>query len=478
MRRTSRIIACAVASIALIAPVQPSRAAEPPRPEARRSITDTTWQWPTAAQFRDVFRLADYNTRVVVIGVTLLGLASGIVGTFAYLRKRALMGDALGHATLPGIAAAFLLLETKSLPILLIGATLSGVLGVLAVAGLRSIPRIKEDAAIGIVLSVFFGIGMVLMAFVQQMRTGHEAGLQNFIYGKAASMLERDARLIAASALVVIAGSLLLYKEFRLICFDQPFAGAQGYPVVALDLAMMALVVVTTVVGLQAVGLILVVAMLIVPPAAARFWTDRLFGMTLLAGLFGALSGWLGASLSALLPRLPTGAIIVVCAGAFFVVSMFFAPQRGILAGLWRQAALRRRIAMQHLLRALAEFEELHGRPAPVSGDELRSRRRMSHAALRAVLARAMRRNLVVRDADGRIRLTDDGRVEATRVLRNHRLWEIYLIRYADIAPSHVDRDADEIEHVLSEQIIRELEASLQTLAPIPPSPHVLGDRP
>jgi manganese/zinc/iron transport system permease protein len=439
-----------------------------------RSITDTRFAWPTAGEFVRALSLQDYNTRVVVIGTTLLGVAAGIVGTFAYLRKRAMLGDALSHATLPGIALAFLLTAQKQLWILLLGATITGILGVVVVLGMRAIPRIKEDAAIGIVLSVFFGAGMVLMSLVQQMRTGDEAGLQSFIYGQAAAMLVRDAVVIGASAAAVTLGCALLFKEFRLICFDKAYAGAQGWPVVWIDLLMLGLVVLITVVGLQAVGLILVVALLIIPATAARFWTDRLTVMVALAAIFGGLSCYLGATLSALTPRMPTGAVIVVVTGIAFLASMFLAPHRGIVAGLARRVALARRVVNQHLLRALAEFEELRGLDTPVGLDELLRVRTWSTARLKRLIRGAVHRSLLVGEPEGKVRLTSAGRIEARRMLRNHRLWEMYLIKYADIAPSHVDRDADEVEHVLPPDLVQELEEAMAKEGRIPPSPHPL----
>lgn len=442
-------------------------------PTNHRSITDTTVRWPSFDEITQTLMLRDYNTRVVVLGTTLLGLAAGVIGTFAYLRKRALMGDALSHATLPGIAIVFLILGSKNLPLLLIGAAASGVLGVLAVVGLRTIPRIREDAAIGIVLSVFFGVGMVLFSLVQQMKTGNEAGLQSFIYGKAAAMLNRDAWLIGGVATAVVLGCVLLFKDFRILCFDEDFAGSQGCPVLFIDLTMMALVVLTTVVGLQAVGLILVVALLIVPPSAARFWTDHLGTMTVLAGILGAVSAWLGATISALMPRLPTGAIIVLCAGVLFFISMMAAPRRGVLASVWRRWALARRIGLHHVLRALAEHEERYGEDVGMSLKDLLSARSWSAGSLNHSLNVAIRRGEVSRTKGDLLRLTATGRIEATRILRNHRLWELFLIRHADIAPSHVDRDADDVEHVLSETIVRELERALDETVAIPPSPHV-----
>jgi manganese/zinc/iron transport system permease protein len=366
----------------------------------------------------------------------------------------------------------FLLTGEKNPALLLAGASVTGVLGVLAVIGIRESTRLKEDAAIGIVLSVFFGVGMVLFSLVQQMNTGNEAGLQAFIYGKAAAMGERDAYLMAGVAAADITGAVLLFKEFRVVCFDQEFASVQGRPVLLIDLSMMALVVLTTVVGLQAVGLIMVVALLIIPAAAARFWTDGLLGMTLLAGVFGAVSGWLGSTVSAILPRMPAGAIIVICAGAVFMASLFLAPRRGLLAGLIRHTRLAETVAHQNLLRALAEAEEADGVSGLVTVERLRAMRSWSPRQLRRAMTRAARQGFIEWSHLPNAFLTRRGTAEARRILRNHRLWELFLVRHADIAPTHVDRDADEVEHVLGDEIVKELEAALAEGGGILPSPH------
>lgn len=441
-------------------------------PSTHRSITDTRFDWPTWSSVVRVATLRDHNTRIVVLGTTLLGLAAGLVGTFAYLRRRALMGDALSHATLPGVAAAFLITGEKNLTYLLLGATVTGVLGVLAVLAIRQSSRIREDAAIGIVLSVFFGAGLALMSIVQSTSTGNAAGLNQFIYGKAASMITSDATMIGIVAFVVVTGTILMFKEFRIVCFDQDFAASMGRSVVLIDLMMMGFVVLTTVIGLQAVGLILIVALLIIPAAAARFWTDDLKAMTMFAGTIGAMSGWIGASFSALLPKMPTGAIIVLTAGILFLFSMVFALRRGILPESVRRIRLRRRIALQHLLRAMAEIEERTGKPTPIDSAELVNMRSWTQRDLRRLTNRAKGAGLLTRKSWTELELTKLGRTHAQRVLRNHRLWETYLIEHADIAPSHVDRDADEIEHVLSEELIDELERALEAGQDIPPSPH------
>lgn len=418
--------------------------------------------------------LLRFNTLVVLSGTTLLGAAAGVVGTFAYLRKRAMMGDALSHATLPGVAAAFLLTATKSLTALMAGAAVTGILGVVAVIGISRLPRIKEDAAIGIVLSVFFAVGMLLVGIGKSLGMADISGLNDFIYGSAAAMLRRDALLIAAVAIGVIAACVVFYKEFRVVCFDQEYAAVQGWPVVRIDLLMMALVVVTTVIGLQAVGLLLVVALLIIPPAAARFWTDSLGRMIACAGAIGAASGLAGSIISAHYSRMPTGGIIVICGGVLFFLSMLLAPHRGVLAGLIRELSLRRTVAWQHLLRALAEHEERFADGARMERRELLACRSWSARQLDRVIGRAIRADAVATGLPDKVGLTAAGRVEARRVLRNHRLWELYLIRHADVAPALVDRDADEIEHVLSNEIIHDLEAALAEETPIPPSPHAL----
>lgn len=276
-----------------------------------------------------------YNTLIVLIGVGLLGAASGLVGTFATLRRRALVGDALAHAALPGLCLAFLVIGERWLPGLLLGALLSGIVGVGVIAFLRRWTRIKEDAAIGIVLSVFFGLGIVLSQIVQQQTaTGSKAGLDSYILGKTAGIILADVQLIGVVSLVALVVLLLLYKEAKVTVFDPDFARVQGWPVVLLDFVLMALLAVVVVVGLPAVGVVLMAALLILPGSAARFWSER-FGMVLtLATCFGATMGVVGAMLSARFEKLPAGPVIVLVGTAIFLVSALFAPRRGVLARL------------------------------------------------------------------------------------------------------------------------------------------------
>lgn len=439
-----------------------------------RSITDLSIEWPSAERLRRVLLLEDYNTRVVFAGVTALGAVGGLVGTFLLLRKRSLLSDTLSHCTLPGIALAFLLAEAlgqsgRSLPWLLAGAAVTGTLGMIAVAAIRSRTRIKDDAALAIVLSVFFGLGIALLVVIQQLPAGNAAGLAHFIYGKAAAMTAGDARLILISSLAVALVCALLFKEFKLLCFDQSFAKSQGWPVVALDLTLMGLVVAVTVIGLQAVGLLLVVALLIIPAAAARFWSDRL-GMTLLiATVIGAISGLVGVAASALFPKLPAGAVIVLAALFCFGVSMVLGARRGVLTRWLRQHRVTKRVARQHLLRAIYEWCEAAA--GPQAGDspgllerdvplaELRAANHWEAHRLMHLLRLGTAEDLVVWVPGADVcRLSSPGRLEARRVTRNHRLWEAYLLNYADVAPQHIHHNADQIEHVIEPDVVNELE--------------------
>ena len=442
---------------------------------------------PELSDIWNVLILRDYNTRLVVICTMLLGCACGLMGGFLLLRKRSLMGDTLSHATLPGVGLSFMLLvalggDGKSMPILLAGAGITGVIGCAAVLFIREQTRIKDDAAMGIVLSVFFGAGVAILGVIQKMPEGSAAGLESFIYGKTASMVMSDFQILVFITVCVITCSLLLFKEFRLLCFDENFAAVLGWPVKFLDILLLALITAVTVAGLQAVGLILIIAFLITPAAAARFWTNQLDRMLMLSALIGAASGWIGASLSAFFPRLPAGAVIVLVAALFFVVSMLIGTERGVMIRSLRQSQLEKRMGRQHLLRALYEIleggrvtEELIIRTVPFR--QIRGRRTWSDRQLRDYIRRAYNEGLVEapNKADS-ILLTETGLVEAKQVTRNHRLWEMYLIEYADVATSRVDRDADMVEHILGDKMVTRLENKLQAYriagSLVPQSPH------
>lgn len=439
--------------------------------------------WPGFEEIVRVLTLrAGHNSAVVVLAATLLGIAAGATGSLALLRKRAMMGDCLAHCTLPGIAVAFMVAtwlggQGRSLPVLLLGATASGILGVVCVQGMIRFTRLKEDAAIASVLSVFFGLGVVLLSHIQTMASGNQGGLSHFIYGQTAAMSSGDAAMMAGAAAAAIAVSSLLFKEFRLVCFDDRFAAAIGVRVGAVDLTMMGLVVLVTVIGLQAVGLVLIVAMLVIPAAAARFWTETFGRVFLISGAIGGASGYLGSAASALLPRMPAGAVIVLTAGAIFAVCLTVAPSRGVVAGFVRLARVRHRVATDHLLRAMYEAGESAGDERAGALLAELSRRRGWGGWTVPVLAWWLARRGLIRVRGGRAQFTERGLAAGRRIVRNHRLWEEFLVTHAHLAASHVDRSADLVEHSLSAEVVAALEASLRERGArpsVPPSVHPL----
>ena len=417
----------------------------------------------------------------VMIGTALLGGMSGVVGSFAVLRRRSLVGDMLAHAALPGICLAFLLMGTRNLLGLSLGALATGLLAIVAVTVIVRWTRTKEDAAIGIVLSTFFGAGVVLLSVIQKPSvSGNKAGLNLYLFGEPANMLTGDLFLLVGVAVVVLLTVAMLFKEFQLVCFDTDFAQSQGWPTLGLDLAMMAALAVVTVVGLPIVGVILMAAMIILPAATARFWTNRLQILLLFAGALGAAAGLSGSLLGSHW-GLPAGASIVLAGTALFVVSLLFAPQRGVIARVFAEWRLRRRISREHLLRSLYELGEPRlPQVAELRVEQLRNYRYWKPKSLERLLQWAVAGELV-NVAENQVQLTPLGLRRAAKLTKTHRLWETYLMQQANIAADHVDRDADDTEHLLPAAVLKELEQQLEeagrlprTSADVPQSPHEL----
>jgi manganese/zinc/iron transport system permease protein len=303
--------------------------------------------------------VSDYTIRTVALGAAVLGIVSGTLGCYAVLRRQALLGDAMSHAALPGIVLAFLLTGVRELSVLLLGAAIAGWVAALVMMAIVNTTRIKEDSALGMVLAVFFGFGLVLLAFAQKQPTAAQAGLDTFLFGQAASLVTRDVVTMASVGAVALGLMLLFWKEFKLLSFDPDYGATIGLPIRMLDIGLTSLIVVAIVIGLQTVGVVLMSAMLIAPAAAARQWTDRLGLMMVLAGVFGALSGVIGAVISATARGLSTGPTIVLVASSFVVASLIFAPNRGLLWKWLRHQRNRRRLS-----RAQQRGEPVPGLPA------------------------------------------------------------------------------------------------------------------
>jgi manganese/zinc/iron transport system permease protein len=272
-----------------------------------------------------------YNEIVVLAGASLLGLSAGVVGCFAVLRQRALLGDALGHATLPGLCLGYLIAGQRSMPALLAASLLTGLLSILVFSALRRFSRLREDTGIAIVLSVFYAVGIVGLNWINKRPNSSQAGLESFLFGKTSGMLFEDVMWIAGLAIVSIVVIALLLKELQVVAFDTEFARVQGWPTWTIDMILMLLIALAVVLGLPAVGALLVAALLVIPAAAARFWTNRLPTMLVLAGIFGAFAGAAGTVVSIPLSKAPTGPLIILAAAAVFAVSLVFGRARGLL---------------------------------------------------------------------------------------------------------------------------------------------------
>lgn len=410
----------------------------------------------------EFFSFADPNIRFVALGSVLLTASSAIVGSFTFLNKKSLIGDAIAHAVLPGICLGFIVSETKNPIILIIGAFITGWLSLVAVNFITSRTRIKEDTAIGLVLSVFFGIGIVMLTVIQKSGNAAQSGLDHFLFGKAAALVGADLMAFGTVALLLLVVVYLLFKEFSLLAFDKDYARSIGLPVKRIELVLTSLIVLAVVIGIQAVGVVLMAAILITPAAAARFWTNRITVMITLASIFGAISGLSGAYISYIQPAMPTGPWIVIVISTIAFISFFFAPTRGIISRLFRQATIRKTINDENILKALYQLgEEDKNFLISHLPEEIQKRRKIPMDQLTKILKRLRNQGYIERDGQ-HWKMTEEGKIRAQRVVKIHRLWELYLTTELRIAPDHVHDDADTIEHLLTPELEAELERLLK----------------
>lgn len=364
----------------------------------------------------------DYTLRNVALGSALLGIISGALGAFAVLRKQSLIGDMISHAALPGIALAFLITGIKSTIVLLLGAAVAGWWATIFVHGVITTTRIKEDTALGLVLSGFFGFGLVLLTIIQRRPDATQAGLEKFLFGQAATLLAEDVLTMAALGAIALVCMLLFWKEFKLLSFDPDFAASQGIPTRGINVLLITLLVIAVVIGLQTVGVVLMSAMVVAPAAAARQWTDRLGFMVALSALFGALAGVSGAVISSLVPRLPTGPTIVLCVSALVLVSLLFAPARGLL---WRWMSLRRnrrRFRSEAVLLDLYALACHHENPSHPHAEAVLHTLNLDRKAVVASLSRLAERGWVWSAGEGLWGLTEAG-FAAARQLDKPEEW-------------------------------------------------------
>ncbi len=393
------------------------------------------------------------NFWMVTAGTVLLSISSALVGTFTFLKKKSLVGDAVAHSVLPGICLAFIISGNKDPIWIILGAFISGWISILSIDWITNNSKIKEDTAIGLILSVFFGFGIMLLVAIQHSGNPNQSGLNNFIFGNAASLIGKDLITFSVLSLLLVIAVFIFYKEFKLISFDKQYARSIGMRIKLMEFILSTLTVLAIVAGIQAIGVVLMAAMLITPAAAAKFWTDRLFYMLILASLFASISSISGSVISFMVPAMPTGPWIVVVISIIAMASFFLAPGKGIISKWWRKRQNQLKILEENILKTFyllgeSDFESKSGR----STEDLNHRRSWEKADLMKGLNRLKQQGFLV-NKNGHWFLTKIGMSKGQRVVRLHRLWELYLTQYLKIAPDHVHEDAETIEHVITPEL-------------------------
>lgn len=412
----------------------------------------------------DLSALYNPNVLYVILGCLLMSVSASTVGTFTFLRKKSLIGDAVAHAILPGICLAFLLNGTKNPLYLIPGAFLTGWLSILLVDAITHHSKIKQDAAISIVLSVFFGTGIWLLTVIQHSGMDNQSGLDAFLFGKAAALTSFDVWVFGFVALLLIAAVWAFYKEFQLLSFDKDFAQSIGYKIQGLELLLSGLTVLAIVTGIQAVGVVLMASLLIAPAATARFWTDKLHVMIFIAIGISSVSAIIGASVSYIAPSMPTGPWIVMVLSFSAVLTFIFAPSKGIIVKWLKQRRNQKQMLEENILKTFYYLTQTAEHPgkAYFRLDEIQKQRSLGNIKWTKGIEALISEGYIEREQkQDRYGLTKEGLQQGKRVAHLHRLWELYLTEYLRIAPDHVHDDAETIEHVLTPELQARLEIIL-----------------
>ncbi len=386
----------------------------------------------------------------VIMGIAIIGAVSGVVGTFSFLRKKTLIADAISHSVLPGICLGFIFVGTKDPIVLLTGALVIGWISVWLIDYLSSTTKLSADTAIALVSTLFFAIGSVLLSVISKSQNAEQTGLKNFLFGKAATMTTFDIQVFTVVSIAIFVVVILFFKPFQLVCFNHEFAKSIGVKVKRMEFLLSTLTVMTVAIGIQAVGVVLMSALLIAPAASARYWTNRLPIMIFLAALFGTFSSVIGVMLSTMKNNMPTGPWIVFSLFTFTLFTLLFAPHKGWFSIKRRNLSNHKKITEENLLKTFYQLKE-EGNTAVSFRDFLEKRAVDTHSLVRDV--RRMVKHGFLVEKDKTFSLTESGNKEAARVLRSHRLWELYLTNRMNFKNDHIHGTAETIEHLITPEI-------------------------
>lgn len=444
-------------------------------------LTDQSqWQqiWTQLAFF---WSFEDINATWVLFGSLLLGMSASVIGAFAFLRKRSLLGDALAHAALPGVMMAFLLSGSRDAEVIFLGALASSLIGFWIIDWLPKNTKIKPDAALAITLSFFFALGLMMLSFIQSSEMANKSGLDKLLFGQAAAMTAEDIHILIAVTLIILLTVTLFFEKFRLIAFNLNYAKTLGINVKFYEMLLAVLIVLSVVVGLQLVGVVLMAAILLTPIAAARFWSHQLSTLLILASIFGAFSAVMGAQISYIAPAMPTGPWIVVSLSTLFFISFLFAPKHGLLKRSLDYRKLRQRVMQENVLRTLYKLlERTHFQRNDFTLSEISTLRSINNSQLQSTL-KTLQKKGWISEQQRHFELTEAGLRKAIKLTRRHRLWESYLSEHADLSSAQVHQQAERMEHILNQEQEAQIAAELmQHLSdphgqPIPELPTVQG---
>lgn len=390
----------------------------------------------------------------VILGVAVIGGISGVVGTFSFLRKKTLIADAISHSVLPGVCIGFMFAGTKDPLSLMIGALVIGWFSVWSIDYISRATKLSEDTAIALVSTLFFAIGSVLLSIISKSQNAEQSGLKNFLFGKAATMTSIDIQVFIIASLVILSLVILFFKPFQLLCFNSEFAKTIGIKTKWIEFLLSSLTVLTVAIGIQSVGVVLMSALLIAPAASARYWTNKLPLMLVIAAFFGVISGILGVVFSTVKDNMPTGPWIVFSLFLFTLITLIFAPQKGWLSIRKRAKTNSRKIGEENILKTMYQLKE-QGLEI-VSFRDFLEKRAMDTSMLSLFFKKLVKSGFLIEN-ENHFSLTKIGETEAARIVRSHRLWELYLTKRMNFKDDHIHGTAETIEHLITPEIEKEL---------------------
>lgn len=402
------------------------------------------------------FSFSDANINNVLLGTILLGFTCGIVGVLVVLNKKALIVDAVSHSILPGICVGFMLSGVKNPVYLILGGMIAGAISVFLVDWITSVSRIKKDASIATVLSFMFSIGVILLSVIQDSGNSNQSGLSDFLFGKAATIVRDDLYVFGFMSLLVITIIPVFYQHFKIALFDPNFAHTIGLKKKHIQILISSLIIISTAIGIQTVGIVLMSALIITPASSAFFWTNNFRNSILLSGLFAVISSIIGVFISYLSPLMPTGPWIIVALSTIALSSAFFSP-KGLVTKRFKIRVNKKKMISDNVLKymyRIGENDDTSNKGRTFS--EIQNFRSIDGKELKTGLKILNNKNWVIKAGDLWM-LSEQGTKEAKRIIRIHRLWELYMQKFMLIQSDHVHESAETIEHIMTPELEKEL---------------------